>query len=100
MSTTTQPIVDVPLSPAAPEDVYFSQVDQAWIVSRYRDVLAALRCTGLSQARPPKAADVNLQRVREKIQADIVTALPSFPISKCQIKTEGRVSALLRRLPR
>jgi len=43
-----EPLANVPLSPPAPEDQYFSEGQNAWILSHHRDVLAALRSADLS----------------------------------------------------
>lgn len=82
---TPQPFANAPLSPSAPEDLYFSEAQQAWILSRHRDVLAALRSTDLSQARPPKTSvDLAAKPDRDKrcfavangwIHSEVVTAL-------------------------
>jgi hypothetical protein len=97
----TELFVHVPLSPSAPKDLYFDPVQQAWIVSRHRDVLNALRSADLSQTRPPEpTADWSAKQECQKLQANMVTALPSFPTSKWQIEIEERASILLHNLSR
>ncbi len=91
MVVTTQELINVPLSPAAPEDLYFSEGRQAWIASQYRDVLAALRSTDLSQCRAPSQ--------RETAEPIIAPRLQRSPSSKWQLQARELASALLRDLP-
>jgi cytochrome P450 len=101
MEITTEPSANVLLTPPPPQDFYFSAEQQAWILSRHRDVLAALRCTSLSQTGPPKTTtDSTSRQDREKSQSEFVTALPSFSTSKWQLAISRSASALLRRLTR
>jgi cytochrome P450 len=110
MAMRIEPSSDAPLSPPAPDDPYFSAGEQAWILSRHRDVLAATRSTGLSQARPPKAApDPSVKPDREKscfaeangwIHSEVFTALVNSQTSKRQAEINALASALLEPLPR
>jgi cytochrome P450 len=108
--STTEVLANVPFSPRAPENLYFSEEQQAWILSRHRDVLAALRSADLSQARPPKAdADPSVKPDREKscfaeangwTHSEAFTALVNSHTSKRQIEITGLASGLLKSLPR
>jgi cytochrome P450 len=101
MVTTTESFENVPLSPASPEDLYFSKGRHAWIVGRYRDVLTALRSTDLAQTGPPTTlANRRLRPDREKMRAEILTAIPSFHSSRWQMEINGFASAQLRLLAR
>lgn len=110
MAMRIEPSSYAALSPLAPEDLYFSAGQQAWILSRHRDVLAALRSTGLSQARPPKATpDPSVKPDREKscfaeangwIHSEVFTALVKSQASRRQVEINALASALLERLPR
>lgn len=91
MAVTTQELINVPLSPAAPEDLYFSEGRQAWIASQYRDVLAALRSADLSQCRAPSH--------RETAEPIIAPRLQRSPPSKWQLQAKQLASALLRDMP-
>lgn len=93
MTLAIAELIDVPLAPPPPEDLYFSEGRKAWIVSRYRDVLAALRSTDLAQSRPPQpASDSNPGYDR--------TALPRFPSSKWQGEAKHSAVSLLQGLPK
>ena len=99
MVITTGPFENVPLLPSAPDDLYFSEGQKAWIASRYRDVLVALRSTDFSQIGPPRAAaDPRLLQDHDEIHAEIAEALPSHRISKWQIEIKRLAFALLRSL--
>jgi cytochrome P450 len=97
-----------PLSPPAPEDLYFGEAQEAWVLSRHRDVLAALRSTHLAQARPPEtSADFSAKPDREKccsavangcIHSEVVPALQDSQTSERQIEMSARASALLESL--
>ncbi len=101
MVITTELFENVPLSPRAPEDLYFSEGRKAWVASRYGDVLSALRSSDLSQTGPPRvAADVSVKQDREKIRAKILTALPSSRTSKWQIQISELASVQLQPLSR
>lgn len=101
MVITTEPLANVPLSPPAPKDVYFSDEQQAWVLSRHQDVLAALRSTGLSQARPPAASGkLSSKQGSNKVQEDVITGIPSPRSSKWQLEINRAASAILRALPR
>ncbi len=94
-----EPLANVPLSPPAPEDLYFSESQNAWILSRHRDVLAALRSADLSQARPPKTAtDTNAKPAGEKVHSEIHIPLLSSHTSKWQTEINWLASALLQPL--
>jgi hypothetical protein len=99
MAITTELFDNAPLSPASPEDLYFSEERQACIVSRYREVLTALRSTDLAQTGPPTAiANRSLRPDREKMRAELLTALPSFHSSEWQIQINRFASEQLQLL--
>jgi cytochrome P450 len=97
---------NTPLSPPAPQNIYFNEEQEVWIVSRHRDVLAALRSADLSQARPPKpAVEPRAKPNREKscfavangwLHSEIFTVLLNANTSKRQIEIKGLASALLQ----
>ncbi len=104
-----EPLANSPLSAPSPQDLYFSEGQEAWILSRHRDVLAALRSTDLVQARPPKTADPSVKPEPEKscfavangwTHSDIFTALLNSQISKRQMEIKRLASALLQPLLR
>ncbi|HTU48601.1 MAG TPA: cytochrome P450 [Bryobacteraceae bacterium] len=107
MGITPEPFGNDPLSPPAPQDLYFSEAHQAWILSRHRDVLAALRSTDLAQARRPKAsADLSAKPDRETcciavangwIHSEVVTALQATQTFERQTEMNAWASALLER---
>jgi cytochrome P450 len=99
MAITIELFENAPLSPASPEDLYFSKQQQAWIVARYREVLIALRSTDLSQTGPPTAiANRGVRPDREKMRDELLTALPSFHRAEWQMQINGLASAQLRLL--
>ncbi len=106
----SEPFTVAPLLPPTPEDLYFNVAQDAWILSRHRDVLAALRCADLSQARPAKtSADLGTNPNREKcgftvttgrIHDEVVTALQDTQAFERQIEMNAWASALLEPLPK
>lgn len=110
MGITTEAFANVPFSPLAPGNLYFSEEQQAWILSRHRDVLAALRAADLSQARPPmNGADPSLKPDREKpcfakpngwTHSEAFSTVVSSQTSKRQIEINRLASALPELLPR
>lgn len=110
MAITTEAFANVSLSPPAPKDLYFSEEQEAWILSRHRDVLAALRSADLSQTRPPKTAtDPSAKPDREQaciaeangcVDSEVFTALVNSQTFKRQIEIKESASALLESLPR
>jgi hypothetical protein len=74
--------------PAAP---FFDPAQNAWVLSRYRDVLAVLRGKALSQAGPEKAP----VRVRE----DVLSALSPSKIAEWQEQIEPLAGCIIEGLP-
>jgi cytochrome P450 len=105
---TLAPLPHTPLLPPAPQDIYFSEEQQAWIVSRHRDVLAALRSADLAQARPPKPASALSARADSEkscfaaangwTHSESFTVLLNAHTSKRQLEINTLASALLQRL--
>lgn len=96
MPATTELFENTPLSPAAPLDLYVCSERKAWIASRYRDVLAALRSSDLSQARPARPADVPTER--QNMRAEMLSAISSAQISKWQIQIKTLAAEILQSL--
>jgi cytochrome P450 len=98
-----------PLSPPAAQSLYFNAEQGAWLLSRYRDVLAALRSGDLSQARPPRSADgPNTKPERTNscfatangwTHSKASSALANAQISKRQMEVDELALAALERLP-
>jgi cytochrome P450 len=80
------PDVSAP-GPAAP---FFDPAQNAWVLSRYEDVLAALREPGLRQEGPQKAPT----RVRE----DVLSALSHAKISEWQEQIEPLADGIIGEL--
>ena len=80
---------DVP--PGRPAPPYFDPVQNAWVLSRYGDVLAALREPALRQAGPQKAP----VQVRE----DVLNALSQSKISEWQGQIEPLADRFIGELP-
>ncbi len=93
MVVTTEELNNVPLAPPPPEGLYFNEGRKAWVLSRYSDVLAALRSTDLSQSRLSQPASDSKPGYDR-------AALPRFPTSKWQGEARRSAVSLLRRLPR
>jgi Cytochrome P450 len=91
MAMRTEPLVNTPLSPSAPEDVYFSDGQNAWILSRHQDVLAALKSVHLDQAGPPKSSSNRARPIRNKESSEAAKALFNTSLARW----EGARAALL-----
>jgi len=74
-----------------PQAPFFDSAQNAWVLSRYAYVLAALRAPALSQAGPPKAPD----RVRE----DVLNVLSQSKISEWQEQIEPLADGIIAKLP-
>ena len=74
-----------------PEAPFFDSVQNAWVLSRYGDVLAALRETAFRQAGPQKAP----VRVRE----DVLSTLSQSRISEWQEQIELLAKRIIGELP-
>src|ERR1700733_14561013 len=99
MAMAIESLPNFPLSPPMPEDLYFSESQNAWILSRHRDVLAALRSADLSQVGPPKTAtNTNAKPARKKVHSEIPTPLLRSHTSKWQTEISRLASALLQPL--
>lgn len=93
-------LVNPPLAPAAPEELYFNEKQNAWILSHHRDVLDALRSADLSQAGPRgSVGDSSLKTPREKMDPAVFSALLSYHSSKLQNEITDMASGLLESLP-
>jgi cytochrome P450 len=85
-STKRTLLANVPLSPPAAEELYFSSDDNAWIVSRYRDVLSAFRSPVLSQVRPQRAGDSDSSKPVQSIERLELAVACSAGLKSTQIK--------------
>jgi len=74
-----------------PEAPFFDPAQNAWVLSRYEDVLAALREPSLRQAGPQKAP----AQVRE----DVLSALTQSKISEWQEQIEPLADRIIAELP-
>jgi cytochrome P450 len=68
------------LPPTLPEAPFFDPVQNAWVLTRYRDVMAALREPALRQAGP--------QNAPAQIREDVLSALSQSKISEWQEQIE------------
>jgi len=88
-------------SPPEIEAPYFDNVLDAWVLSRYADILAALRSPGLSPAGPhsrkiPQADD---ERSRLKIREEALEALSPARLQEWSDRLMPEVHALAGSLP-
>src|ERR1700761_1443053 len=101
MVLTIAELNNVPLAPPPPEDIYFSEGRKAWIVSRYRDVLAAVKSTDLNQTGPEVTPDCPQVRPDSAMmRAQMLSAIGSTHGSNWQLQVSGFASATLRSLAR
>lgn len=77
-----------PLRPAAP---FFDPAQNAWVLSRYADVLAGLREPALRQAGP--------QRAPVQVREDVLNALSQSKISEWQRQIEPLADRFIEGLP-
>jgi hypothetical protein len=78
-------------SPPHPEAPFFDPAQNGWVLSRYEDVLAALREPALRQAGPQKAP----AQVRE----DVLSTLSQSKISEWQEQIEPLADRIITELP-
>ncbi len=90
-SQLTRPQQFPNVAPPRPEAPFFDSAQNAWVLSRYADVLAALREPVLRQAGPQKAP----ARVRE----DVLSALSQSKISEWQEQIEPLADSIIAELP-
>lgn len=90
-SKLTQPPRFPDMSPTCPAAPFFDPAQNAWVLSRYGDVLAALREPVLRQAGPQKAP----VQVRE----DVLSALSQSKISEWQEQIEPLAFRIFAELP-
>ena len=90
-SQLTRPPQFPNVAPPRPGAPYFDSAQNAWVLSRYADVLAALREPALRQAGPQKAPD----RVRE----DVSSALSQSKISEWQQQIAPLADRIIADLP-
>lgn len=99
MVVANEQLNNIPLAPAPPEELHFDEARKAWIVSRYSDVLAALRSMSLSQAGPPTAANgPSVRRDGEKMRAQTLSAVAQSNTREWQMQISGFASTILRSL--
>ena len=89
-SQLTRPAQFLNVAPPSPEAPFFDSAQNAWVLSRYRDVMAALRDPALRQAGPQKAP----ARVRE----DVMGALSQSKISEWQEQIEPLADRIIAEL--
>src|SRR5579864_9830455 len=90
-SQFTRPAQFPNVAPPRPEAPFFDSALNAWVLSRYGDVLAALREPTLRQAGPQKAP----ARVRE----GVVSALSQSKISEWQKQIEPLADGIIAQIP-
>ncbi len=98
MATKLEALTNLPLSPPAPGAAYFSEESSAWILSRHRDVLAALRSSDLSQARPPQKTGSDLNAKSDCPTIYPSPALANSYVSNWRSKIDSSAAVLLRQL--
>ena len=90
-----------PLSPPRPVPPYRDQARDAWVLSRYADVLAALREPRLSAEsgrgeERPEASDAALKL---RIRTEVTAALSAAKLAEWQAKIEPLARDMVERLP-
>ena len=90
-SKLTQPPQSPDMSPPRPAAPFFDPAQNAWVLSRYGDVLAALREPSLRQAGPQKAP----AQVRE----GVLSAVSQSKISEWQERIEPLAGRIIAGLP-
>src|SRR5271165_222096 len=91
-----------PLSPPRPVEAYRDSETEAWVLSRYADVLAAFREPGLRMGSggskdPPEISGANRQR---QIRSETMAALSASNLARWQAQVERVAFVLIDRLPR
>ena len=98
MAMRTEPLLNTPLSPSVPEDVYFSDGQNAWILSRHQDVLAALKSVHLDQAGPPKSSSDRAKPIRNNVSSEAAKALSKASLARWEGDIKGTAAELLNQL--
>jgi len=91
-----------PLSPPPPVEPYRDPESEAWVLSRYADVLAAfrepsLRMGGGRNKDSPEISDANRQ---QQIRSETLAVLSAANLAQWQAQVEPAASDLINRLPR
>ena len=79
------------MSPPPPSPAFFDPGQKAWVLSRYQDVLNALREPALRQAGPEKAP--------AQVRKNLTSALPQSKISEWQEQIEPLADRIIAALP-
>jgi cytochrome P450 len=91
-----------PLSPPRPAAPYRDPSREAWVLSRYADVLAAFREPRLQLGRgrsedPPEVSDTGLQ---SRMRLETLAALSASKLAEWQVQVERLALTLIDQLPR
>lgn len=90
-----------PLCPLPPESPYFDAALDAWILSRYADVMAAFRDLRMAPVGPRSKGPVKNQQTAEqsRIRAETLAALSPSRIAEWQAQLEPLADNVLGELP-
>jgi cytochrome P450 len=90
-SKHTQPPQSLDAAPPLPAAPFFDSAQNAWVLSRYGDVLAALREPALRQTGPQKAT--------VKVREGVLSVLSQSKISELQEQIEPMAYRIIAELP-
>ena len=88
-----------PLAPAPPEPPFYDSNREAWVLSRYVDVLAALREPRLSLRDVHVQDQGELRTERMPARSEILSALSAAKLAEWQMQIEPLAYSLMNRLP-
>jgi cytochrome P450 len=90
-----------PLSPPRPVPPYHDQSQEAWVLSRYADVLAAFREPRLSAegGRTEDRPEISDAAFKLRIRTEITAALSAAKLAEWQATIEPSARDLVQRLP-
>ena len=90
-----------PLSPLLPESPYFDAALDAWVLSRYADVMAAFRDPQMAPVGPRSKGPVKKHHIAEqaRIRTETLAALSLSRIAEWQAEMEPLADRILGELP-